>query len=263
MQMPNFTNIDRETYAQVDKELPDISRLQMMLLIEPNIISINIAPDSNFPIAAACFQDVRTTLSGARYALLESLAHITWYREKANPPNELAAVFFSRFYADDAALRLYSAAEHLAKAIVYILDIGDGKIKDNKSIGRFNKVQDILRKDRPKHPISKAIDALYNSPKWKETMDYRRQWVHHQPPLVKGLGIAYKRERRWKRDETGKILTLGGGGDEAEYSIEDLLGFIRPALDIFIEKLKIIVEFYYSELKKSGVVIEINEDPPP
>ena len=84
--MPNSTNIDKETYKQADKELTDISRLQMMLSIEPNTISINMDPDSYFPVAAICFSDVKTNLTEIRYALLESIAHKLWYREKADPP---------------------------------------------------------------------------------------------------------------------------------------------------------------------------------
>ena len=74
--MPNF--IDKETYTQADQKLPDIDQVEEQILyLAPDVISINIDPDSYFPVAAACFQDVRTTLAETRYALLESLAHKT------------------------------------------------------------------------------------------------------------------------------------------------------------------------------------------
>jgi hypothetical protein len=256
------SSIDEETYAQADQKLPDTSQLKKILNITPDIISINIDPNSPLPIAAACFQDMRITLLETRYALLESLAHKVWFLEKKKPPDELTAIFFSRFYADDAALRLYSAAEHLAKAVVYIFNIDDNQIKENKSGSRFGKVRKLLRKADPEHPISKAIDAVYTSKAWKKTIRYRDDWVHQQPPLIKGLVLVYERKIRWERSENGKTLTLGGGGDEARYSIDDVLGFLCPALSIFIEKAMIIVEFYISELNKDKKVFEIHEDPP-
>ena len=43
-----------------------------------------------------------------------------WYLEKENPS---AAVWFSQYYAIDGIFRLYSAAEHLAQAIIFALEI--------------------------------------------------------------------------------------------------------------------------------------------
>jgi len=249
--MPNF--IDKETYTQADQKLPDIDQLkEQILYLAPDFISINIDPDSYFPVAAACFRDTEITLAETRYALLESLAHKIWYREKTDPPNELNAVFFGRFYADDAALRLYSAAEHLAKAVVYILNIDDNKIKTNRSGSRFGTIRKILLKEKPKHPITRAIDALYKSKEWKSTVKYRDSWVHQQPPIIKGLGVVYERKRRWKRFETDRTLELGGGGDKAQYSIDDVLGFICPSLSQFKDTLTTVLGFYIADLNKMG-----------
>lgn len=251
--------IDKETYTQANQKLPDIDQLEKQILqLSPDFISINIEPDSDLPVAAACFRDIGTTLAEARYALLESLAHKIWYREKTAPPNELNAVFFGRFYADDAALRLYSVAEHLTKAVVYILNIDDNKIKANRSGSRFGTIRKILLKEKPKHPITRAIDALYKSKEWKSTVKYRDSWVHQQPPIIKGLGVVFKRERRWKRSETGKSYTLGvgSGGDKAQYSIDDLLCFICPALSRFIDTLTTVLGFYIAEINKmKGIYI--------
>jgi len=253
--MPNF--IDKETYEQANQELPDIDRLTDHIAhLTPDFISMNFKPESFFPVAGACFQDASRTLTESRYALRESLAHKIWYREKTNPPNELAAVFFSRFYADDTALRLYSAAEHLAKAAVYIFDIPDSKIKSNRTGSRFITVRKILTQEEPTHTITIAIDQLYNSEDWQETIGYRNAWVHQQPPLVKGLGKVFKRERRWTKSETDRSYKLGvGGGDEAKYSIDDLLKFILPALNQFADTLTQVTEFYISELGKKGFSI--------
>jgi hypothetical protein len=71
--------------------------------------------------------------------------------------------------------------------------------------------------------------------------------------------MVFKRESRWKRSETGKSYILGlGSGDEPEYSIDDLLGFIQPALFQFTDKLTIVVEFFIKELEKNGIIIGLS-----
>jgi len=253
--MPNF--IDKETYEQANQELPDIDLLADRIAhLAPDFISMNFKPESIFPVAGACFQDASRTLVESRYALLESIAHRIWYREKTNPSNELAAVFYSRFYADDTALRLYSAAEHLAKAVVYIFNIPDSEITSKRTGSRFTTVRKILTQEEPTHIITIAIDQLYNSKDWQETINYRDAWVHQQPPLVKGLGMGFERKKRWIQSGTNKSYKLGvGSGDEAKYSIDDLLKFILPALNQFADTLTRVTEFYISELGKKGYSI--------
>ena len=59
-------------------------------------------------------------MAEVRYAMHKILAHRAWYLEKENPS---AAVWFSQYYAIDGIFRLYSAAEHLAQAITFALEI--------------------------------------------------------------------------------------------------------------------------------------------
>jgi hypothetical protein len=104
-----------------------------------------------------------------------------------------------------------------------------------------------------------AINQLYESNEWKQTIDYRNEWVHQQPPLIKGLGISFRRKSRWVISEANKSYKLGiGTGDEAEYSIDDLHGFILPAIIEFINVLTQVSEFYISVIIKKG--FSINEE---
>ena len=83
-------------------------------------------------------------------------------------------------------------------------------------------------------------------------MTYRNKWVHEQPPTVAGMGIVYKRGKRWKPLPNGGY-TLGiGGGDEPEYSPEDLVGFIKPVIFKFTDTFTSVVEFYTGLLKDAG-----------
>src|SRR5215213_169591 len=127
--------LDKETAARVEKGLPNILDLRKAtLFFQPDFISRQFPPGSDIPIAAVCLQDATLTLKEVRYALFESIAHIVWYREKQEPPDENAAVFFGKFYADDAALRLYAAGEHLASSLVNMLQI-------KKELRDFQKLQ--------------------------------------------------------------------------------------------------------------------------
>src|SRR2546422_912961 len=116
--------LDKETSARVEKELPNVLDVRTASLnLQPDLISMGFPPGSTVPVATVCLQDATSALEEARYALLEALAHIVWYSEKCEPPNETLAVFFGKFYADDAALRMYAAGEHLANAIINMLEI--------------------------------------------------------------------------------------------------------------------------------------------
>jgi hypothetical protein len=252
------SSIEREIYQSVSNELPNIEALKRQIgLLSPEFISVKFKSDSNFPIAAVCFQDASRTLSESRYALVEALAHKVWYLEKVNPKDEYNAIFFTRFYSDDVALRLYSAAEHLAKAVVFMLDIQDEKLQQTRTGSRFTSVRKILLETYSDHIITKNIDELYRSREWKTTIKYRDTWVHNQPPIIDGTGMVFERKRRWS--VSGKVSKMGlGAGDEPKYAIDDLLSFVKPALFQYTEKLACIVEFYVSELEKKGITITEN-----
>lgn len=254
--MPNF--IDKETYRQASRQLPNIDLLKRHIgYLSPDLISVKFKSDSDFPIAAVCFQDASRTLSESRYALLEALAHKIWYLEKVNPKDEDNAIFFVKFYSDDVALRLYSAAEHLAKAVVFMLDISDEKLKNTRTGSRFGKVRKILLQTHSDHIITKSLDELYRSKEWKTTIEYRDSWVHNQPPIIKGTGMVFERKNRWLISESESKLGIGAG-DEPKYSVDDLLSFVKPALFQFTEKLACVVEFYVKELEKKGIAITEN-----
>ena len=251
--------LDKETAARVEKELPNVLDVRTASLnFQPDFISIGFPPDSSLPIAAVCLQDATAMLQEARYALLEALAHIAWHREKRDPPNESDAVFFGKFYADDAALRIYAAGEHLANAIVNMLGI-------NKEVNDFKKqklakkknvqskqaiVGNYLIENDPGHKVTKAILKLKNSDEWKKTRKYRDDWVHNKPPIIGGMGIEYERRNRLMVG-SGYIGISFGGGDIPQYSVDDLLGFMKPALFLLTETVTEIVEYYVDFLNKN------------
>jgi len=248
--------LDETDVERISQETPDLSELEdMVLSLTPDFLSISSPRDSDVPIASVCFHDVLHTLQEARYALWEVFAHQIWYLEKKDPPDKMCAAFFGRFYADDAALRLYSAGEHLANGIIMMLEINDNDLKSYKQnrISQQSVVGNFLREQKAHHPITEAVNKLVDLKEWCATINYRNRWVHEQPPTVKGLGIVYKRGRRWKPLLTGKGYTLGiGGGDKPEYSVDKLVKFIQPAMFKFTDTLASVVKFYTELLKDAG-----------
>jgi len=111
----------------------------IVLSLNPDFLSLSSPRDTDFPIASVCFHDALHTLQEATYALSEVFAHRIWYLEKKDHPDKMCATFFGRFYADDAALRLYSAGEHLANGIIMMLEITDEDLKPYKVKGKQGK----------------------------------------------------------------------------------------------------------------------------
>ena len=248
--------LDDSELERVSQEIPKLSYFQEKVeTLSPDFISIPFAPESNIPEALVCLQDVVHTFREARYALHEVSAHKVWYLEKKDPPNEKTAISFRRFYIDDAALRLYSAGEHLADGLTRMLEIHDRELKPYRQncMSKQATVGQFLLKERPSHPLTKAVDELARSENWCKTRRYRDEWVHEQPPTMKGLGIVYKRGKRWKGSPTKKEYMLGiGGGDAPEYSVDDVIKFVKAAWFEFSDALDAVIEFYIGLLEAQG-----------
>lgn len=251
--------LDKETSARVEKELPNVLDVRTAsLTLQPDFISMGFPPQSTVPIAAICLQDATAALEEARYALFEALAHVVWHRDKCEPPNETLAVFFGKFYADDAALRIYAAGEHLANAIENMLevqtDVSDFKesslAKSKNVVSKQAIVGIYLSANHPNHGITESVRRLKDSVEWKKTREYRDKWVHGKPPIINGMGIGYERRNRLivSADSIGVSL---GGGDEPHYSVEDLVGFMKPALFLLTETVTEIVDYYVDFLNKN------------
>jgi hypothetical protein len=253
--------LGQEILADIAKELPELKQLNLLVLtLAPDFISLNFPPESSIPEAAVCLRDATEVLLDANYALGEIFAHKVWYLEKRDVPSPGAAAHFGRFYADDTALRLYAASEHLANAIVCMLEIQDQELKPYKQrrVSQQSIVGHFLIKEKPHHPITQAVLKLIGSKEWNETRKYRDVWVHEQPPLVKGRGIVYERRKRWVVTDKGKHLSFGGG-DKPQYSADDLTKFIQPATFLFAEILTAVVRFYIDLLQSHGINLDEDE----
>jgi hypothetical protein len=254
--------LDKDTGNKIGSELPDVTEIRKATLtLQPDFISMGFPPRSRISIAAVCLQDVTSTLQEVRHALFEALAYILWYRERNEPPNDHLAIFFGRFYVDDAALRLYAAGEHLAEAIVCMLEIDKESLRKYRKTGRpddqgsqQSAVGKFLKAEMPTHQITKAISILIASKEWLPTINYRDVWVHRKPPIIEGMGISYKRRNRLNVSDTGVWVSFGGG-DAPEYTVDQLIGFVRPAAIQFTEAVRAVVEYYIRLLHENGTAL--------
>lgn len=254
--MPEVS-LDKQTIDRIKRQVPCLDGLsEQVLSLAPDFISINFPPDSLVPVAAACFHDTLHTLAEARYALLEAHSQGTWYRGKGDQGAKRTAIWMESFYAGDAAFRLYSAGEHLASAIICMMEISDSDLRRFKSKHSSTQatVGQYLLKKKPLLPISKAIATLAKSIAWAEAIKYRNDLVHEQPPSVAGLGIVFKRSKRWRLSPDGKTPILSiGKGDKPDFDTQQVIKLMTTALELLIDALKVCLAFYEDQLCQHGI----------
>ena len=241
---------------RIDAKLPNVIRLrQKALQMHPDFICMGFGTGSDIPVAAICFQDATDVLCSARIALCECYAHGIYYRQYKDPPKEGVAIVMEQFFLDDLAVRLYAVAEHLASAIIFMLELTDKDLKPFKAklISKQSIVGHYLKRHRPDHQITSALVKLSLSKDWQLSMDYRGRWVHNQPPTVKRLGIVYRRHSRWVRNgNTGNMVVHVGVGDKPEYSIAQVRDFLEQGLVELISATRACIDYFEGMLRDVG-----------
>ena len=249
--------LDENELRHIADQLPDLSDLQHLKGgLAPDTTALVFPPQSWIPVAGVALIDAIETAEEAAHALHECLAHRTWYRERHSPPDEIAAAFFGRFYATDLALRIYAGGEHLANAIIFMLEIDEAELTQSKRprASQASNVGHFLLRSKCDHPITRAIADLGRSREWQETSRYRNRWTHQQPPTISQLGLVYRRKRPWSdlSGGIGQVLNIGGS-DRPEYSVDDLLGFMTPAFFGFVTTMRQVLRWYTDYLRDRGI----------
>jgi uncharacterized protein YeeX (DUF496 family) len=255
--------LDKAKEEQIESLLPDLTGLaNRVLSLSPVSVSLAFMPEGSIPVAVPCLHDALHVTFEARYGLGEAIRHLEWYR-KASPtgPNERAAQFFGRFYATAAASCLYAAAEDLANAIIEMYELDRQRIdpENAKQISLQSKVGKYLSKNMASDSVSNAVCSLAQSDSWNKTVKWRNNWVHDQSP-IKGFGITYKREKRWKPFVSASGAEgyefSWGGGDQVEASIDDVLEFVRLAFSLFVSTFEKVLSRYFDILSKAGITFD-------
>jgi hypothetical protein len=285
--------LDIKTADAVKAGLPNLSWTRSVLKeLRLDTVSSFCDDDSKVPVASVNLFNANKVAGEAWFAIYEARAHWIWFNEKKSPPNVSKARGYARFFLDDAALRLYAAQEFLAHAIVNMLELDDEVLQryskkaptaqlkgraptcrfytflchkkerkekqEQKPISRAATVGLLLKNECPKHPLTQAALGLHNQSEWAKTIEYRNKWVHEQPPLVEGVGSSFLAKSAWKEEGESRSLTIGVS-DEPQDTVEDLFGFIQPALKFFVETLEAVVSYYLNLLKKQGINVDIEK----
>lgn len=252
--------LSEERLKEIAARLPGLNSIERVLLLNPDMIAMKLRPKSRLPEAIACLHDAVRVAEEVRYALHEMLAHLIWYRQDRGESIEEAAIYCGRFYADDAALRLYAAAEHVANFIVEFLDLDkvDWKPYTKRSRSFSSVVGHYLIAERPNEPITKVVHHLVRDSNWLKTICYRDTWVHKQPPIVAGLGTAWKRGPRWVVTERGHMLSISFG-DTPSLTVDELTKMVLSANEALIEMMSRMVDILVESLEKHGFELDFTE----
>lgn len=244
-----------EVLLEIAALLPDFSVCEELAFpLSPDSVSMLFEPESTLPIASVCLADAVQTLSGVRYALHEFHAHGRWYRGKT-PPNQSAAVFFERYYLDDAAFRLYNAGEDLAAAIQDMFSVStkdlsgyrEGVTSLQATVGRY------LGEKHTGEAVAEAVESLRKDSHWKDLIKYRNLVVHEQAPTMEGAGLVYDRRARWRMEGDKKVLGIGGS-DPPQLTTAVLGNTVQAAAVGFIGVVETTLRTYRGLLVNTGLV---------
>lgn len=227
--------------------------LNWLAIVEQDWIDHLGGPKSNLPIAKVCLKDALSFACQAEYALEQAYAHVIWFQKECpDAPKDSDAHHYGRFYVDDAILRLFSAAEHVASFIMAFLNISndDLKRKDDETGALAVVVGKYLAKQMPNNPIAQIINCLH-SDEWELLRKYRNDWVHNKPQILDSPGLDYRRKNRWFTLGGAKMFALGGR-QTPDQTLENLLEKMSVASSNFSETLSKLTDIFFRNLNLWG-----------
>ena len=229
---------------EIQSSLPAIDSLGSAIeQMNPVIIAMHFHPSSNIPVAIECYRDSLLMTRYTRLALYEAKKNSVFYSQIEKPQNLFLAAFYSRFYIDTASIHLYSAAEHLASALVAHLDYSKDALKGIKRSSRILRLHDFLAQIADQEDLRRKLESVCLSDAWKEFSSYRNNVVHNQPPILRGLGVQYSREKKWRKEGSGYNITFPGN-DTPLVSIKEIYETLVGCLSMFVDIFKTNVDCY-------------------
>lgn len=237
----------------------EVTGRSTMLL--PDFVSTCLPHDSDVPIAVVCLRDCQSTLGQCLHALHQHCLQGVEHRFNDEP---VRAAWVERFYLEDAAMRLYAAAEHLANSIAFLRNVAENDLSKIRARSRWEKVRRTLRTPGGTEDLlGEMMQEVGRSRSWKFAITYRGDVVHAQPPILEGDGVRFRRLRRWRSITDGDRveLDIGLSGDEPQHAPEEvrehLIEAFRALLPLALATRKEILQLLESrgvEFKSGGVV---------
>jgi hypothetical protein len=178
-------------------------------------------------------------LCEANLALGEAEACRVWYAELRAPPNEASAKYFSRYYLDDAALRIHASSQHMFNAIKAHFNLRRvGKKRRGKNL--LESTLDALEHKNAKSAAVRWLRGLNSNPAWAACEDYRNRWVHNNRPVLAGLEPNLTLARVVV--DPGAAGFSFGSGPWAELTVDQLQETCKSAyvalLDVYLKVIK-------------------------
>ena len=253
--------LSESSLKDIDGKLTPVIELhQKSIAMSPAMVSAACGPGSDVPVAAVCLQDCTSALCDCRLALHECYAHGIYYREHCDPPREHEAVTLEAFFLDDLAVRLYSSAEHLANALVFMLELTEAdlrpyaKAKSSRQIA----VGKYLASKLPDHLLTKPVARLASSDSWRRMIDYRSRWVHDQPPLLGGMGFVYRRRSRWEVNPgTGRQVLRMSESDDPELTVAEVRAFLEESFNELAAATTASLDHFIKMLEEKNLRVEV------
>jgi hypothetical protein len=141
-------------------------------------------------------------LNEVRSALIEAEACKVFYEECE--PNTMEAIYWARFYLDDAALRLNSSGEHLLRSMIYYWSLGvDPKARESLLI-KVITASGKSHLPQVSEVVATSLRGLTTD--WNECKKYRDDWVHNERPGIDGLGWEVSFNRWTMRDIPPEVV---------------------------------------------------------
>jgi len=249
--------LSEKRWEEINAKLPNAAEIQSRLLLSVDLIAMKVGPEKKLDVATVCLRDASEVAWEVVYALGQAYASLVWFREEhPEAPLETKACVLGKFYTDDAALRLYAAAEHIANFILAFLEIEKSVLEpyEEKNASRAHVVGKYLIAEMPVHAITLAVKDLLAEENWNRVMHYRNIWVHEQPPLIEGVGIVYERKGRWTKTEHGYVGI--GNSDKPQYTVDYLIEMVSSASHALMKVLATLTMILFECLRAMGIEID-------
>lgn len=252
--MPGPNERSRACIEAVDAKLDSYKHLMTRVTkVVPTAVAAQFPYDSRMSEGLVCLQDAKTSIGQALYGLHEYCARL---RDLA-PPDEAEAfrlAWEQRFYVEDTAMRLYSAAEHTAEAIACLAAFDRAHVNSQKGVSQWVKVRRAVARASSWRPLHESMCTLQRSQHWKRSIEYRHAVVHQQPPLLGGSGLAWSRRNPWTVHPDGSRAIVFRLGDLPRAKAYEIHADLRDALAGLIDVATLVLENYWVVLNARMIV---------
>jgi len=196
--------IPKEQLKQFFTSLIDSRETERLIMaLDPQQFSA----DEHVQAALVSLQDAVMVFQSARYALVESQAHLAYFGNDNDGNPSPAALFYAQFYIDAAYLRLPRAADLVATTLILYLEISNKDLDPEiKSVGGLSRgLAQYLAKHLQNSTIAKSFQRLYDSDDWRFVVTHRDAWLRGEPIRTQGAGIPHSRQVGWEILEEQKV----------------------------------------------------------